>query len=182
MNLWLRLIWAVASWRTRSSLTIWDVGIRSFRVWPSDLDIFNHMNNGKYGSLQDLGRYDLMLRSGTWKKLRQLRWYPVVVAETMTFRKSLSPWQTFEIETQIAGWDAEGFLVDQRFTVAGEIYYQSWVRIRFLKNPRGIVTPEQVFAEFGRPSDDRQAPSWVHDWAKQTALPKGKEPAPSVWG
>jgi len=91
------------------------------------------MNNGKYGSLQDLGRYDLMLRSGTWKRLRKLRWYPVVVAETMTFRKSLSPWQKFEIETQLAGWDKDGFLVDQRFTVAGEIYYQSWVRVRFLK-------------------------------------------------
>ncbi|MEY2945602.1 MAG: hypothetical protein RL243_348 [Actinomycetota bacterium] len=181
MNLWLRLLWAFASWRSRSKLSVWDVGIRSFRVWPSDLDIFNHMNNGKYGSLMDLARLDLMLRSGTWQKLRELKWYPVVVAETITFRKSLAPWQKFEMETKVVGWDAEGFLVDQRFTVAGEIYCQTWVRLRFLKRPRGIVTPTELMDTLGWPEDNREAPAEMLDWAKATALPKGKEPAPSVW-
>ena len=181
MNLWLRLIWALLSWRSRGPLSIWDVGVRTFRVWPSDLDIFNHMNNGKYGSLMDLSRLDLMLRSGTWQQLRKLRWYPVVVAETITFRKSLAPWQTFQMESRVAGWDAEGFYVDQRFTVAGEIYAQAWVRLRFLQNPRGIVTPVQILEKLGRPADVREVPQWVLDWAANTALPKGKAPAPSIW-
>jgi len=55
------------------------------------------------------------------------------------------------------------------------------VRLRFLKNPRGIVTPDQLLDEIGRPADNRQAPDWVIQWAKATALPKGKEPAPSLW-
>jgi len=181
MNLWLRLVWALLSWRSRGPLSIWDVGVRSFRVWPTDLDIFKHMNNGKYGSLMDLGRFDLLLRSGAWRRLRKLKWYPVVVAETITFRKSLAPWQKFEVESKVIGWDAEGFLVDQRFTVAGEIYTQTWVRLRFLQNPRGIVTPQQVLAEFGDPGDARQAPDALHEWVRSTALPKGKAPAPSVW-
>jgi acyl-CoA thioesterase FadM len=63
------------------------LGLRSFRVWPTDLDIFNHMNNGKFLSLMDVSRFDVMLRSGSWKKFRKLNWYPVVVAETITFRK-----------------------------------------------------------------------------------------------
>lgn len=180
MNLWLRLFWALLSWRTRSRISVWDVGVRSFRVWPSDLDIFNHMNNGKYPVLMDLSRFDIMLRSGTWRELRRRNWYPVVVAETLTFRKSLSPWQKFEMETRIAGWDAEGFLIDQRFTVKGEIYCQAWVRVRFLKSPRGIVTPAEIFEVFGQPQING-APEWVLDWAKTTALPKGKEPAPSLW-
>ena len=79
MNLWLRLLWALSSWRSRGKLSVWDVGVRSFRVWPSDLDIFNHMNNGKYGSLMDLARLDLMLRSGTWQKLSRLNWYPCLL-------------------------------------------------------------------------------------------------------
>jgi len=97
MNLWLRLIWSFFSWRLRGPASVWDVGIRSFRVWPSDLDLFNHMNNGKYGSLMDLARLDLLLRSGTWQRMKKLNWYPVVVAETITFRKSLAPWQKFEV-------------------------------------------------------------------------------------
>ena len=58
MNLWFRLLWALISWRSRSRINMHDVGVRSFRVWPTDLDIFNHMNNGKYGALMDLGRLD----------------------------------------------------------------------------------------------------------------------------
>lgn len=36
----------------------------STRVWPGDLDINLHMNNGRYLSLCDLGKIDLMLRTG----------------------------------------------------------------------------------------------------------------------
>jgi len=181
MNLWLRLVWAFWSWRSRGRLSIWDVAKRSFRVWPSDLDTFNHMNNGKYGSLMDLGRLDLWLRSGTWQECVNRGWYPVVVAETITFRKSLAPRQKFEIESRVAGWDKEAFYVDTRFTVNGEIYTQTWARLRFLQRPRGIVTPEQLMEVVGRPTDNREVPAWVLDWAAKTALPKGKEPAPSNW-
>jgi hypothetical protein len=87
----------------------------------------------------------------------------------------------FTMETKLAGWDEEAFYADQRFVVDGEIYAQAWVRIRFLKNPRGIVTPAMLFEEFPMPNDGRQIPEWVAQWAKDTALPKGKEPAPSVW-
>ena len=181
MNLWLRLVWALLSYRRRGSLSVWDLGTRSFRIWPSDLDIFNHLNNGKYGSLMDLSRFDLLLRSGAWKQLRKNRWYPVVVAETITFRKSLALWQKFEMEARIEGWDTEAFFVLQRFVVSGEIYAEAWVRIRFLQNPRGIVTPEMIFETFGKPGDLRRVPAWVLEWAKNTSLPKGKLPAPSIW-
>ena len=30
------------------------------RVWPNDLDTNAHMNNGRYLTLMDLGRFDLM--------------------------------------------------------------------------------------------------------------------------
>lgn len=181
MNLWLRLIWAQLSWRSRSKIDLWDVGVRKFRIWPSDLDIFNHLNNGKYGSLMDLSRFDIMLRSRTWKRLLQLKWYPVIVAETITFRKSLELWQEFTMESRIEGWDEEGFYACQRFVVDGEIYAEAWARIRFLANPRGIVTPKMVLEEFGQPGHQATIPEWVLEWAKTTALPKGKQPAPSIW-
>ena len=181
MNLWLRLVWALLSYRSRGKLSVWDVGVRPFRIWPSDLDIYNHLNNGKYGSLMDLSRFDVLLRSGAWPVLRAKGWYPVVVAETITFRKSLALWQKFTIESRLEGWDTEGFYVLQRFVVEGEIYAEAWMRLRFLQNPRGIVTPEMIIDTFGKPTDSRRVPEWVLEWAKTTALPKGKQPAPSIW-
>ena len=182
MNLWWRLLWELVSWRTRSKLHWSDVGIRSFRVWPSDLDIFNHMNNAKFFALLDLSRYDLALRSGTWQLWKKKGWYPVVVAETITFRKSLLPWQKFQIESKVVGWDDLAFYFECRYTANGEIYAVAHIRVRFLKRTRGIVTVEGVLkADSSWEAHEPEMPKWVLEWATKSALPKLKDPAPSVW-
>jgi hypothetical protein len=66
--------------------------------------------------------------------------------------------------------------------VSGEIYAQGIVRIRFLKKSRGIVTPTEVLEvtnDWVGPVP--VLPEWVKRWAADSALPKGKEPAPSEW-
>jgi len=46
-----------------------EVGRLTFRVLPTDLDVLGHMNNGVYLSIMDLGRMDLLQRSGVWSRL-----------------------------------------------------------------------------------------------------------------
>ena len=74
MNLYLRLVWLYARSRFRSRLAPQDTAVTPFRVWPSDLDTLWHMNNGKYLSIMDLGRMDLMMRSGTWSRITGAGW------------------------------------------------------------------------------------------------------------
>lgn len=182
MNLWLRLVYELLTWRLRTKENWWAVGRRTFRVWPTDLDVFKHMNNGVFLTLQDVSRYDLALRSGAWQRWKKLGWYPVVVAETVTFRKSLTLWQSFDIESKIIGWDDQAFYFDQRFVVADEIYTRAIVRVRFLKKSRGILTPMEVIEGTGGYHDEHPVlPEWIKQWAAGTSLPKGKEPAPNVW-
>lgn len=182
MNLWLRLLYERLTWRLRTRESWHSVGRRSYRVWPTDLDIFNHMNNGVYLTLMDLSRYDLALRSGAWAKWKKLGWYPVVVAANITFRKSLTPGQSFDIESKVIGWDDQAIYFEQRFTVADEVYTVAIARLRFLKRSRGILTPQEVLdatGDFEGPAP--KLPEWVKNWAAESALPKGKEPAPSIW-
>lgn len=182
MKLWLRLIWAHLSWRFRPTLSVSDVGVRSFLVWPTDIDIFLHMNNGIYLTLLDLARYDLMKRSNAWQKLKKLKVHPVVVQETITFRKSLTPWLRFDVETKILGWDEKAFFIGQRFVVDKEIYAEAVVKLRFLKSPKGTPSPAEVNQMLGGwPKVEPVLPEWVLHWDKEVALPKGKEPAPSNW-
>ena len=63
-----------------SKLSFTDVSRSRFRVWPTDLDILNHMNNGKYLSVMDIGRFDLMQRNGVWQLFNPDS--PMVVPET----------------------------------------------------------------------------------------------------
>ena len=182
MKLWLRLIWAHLSWRWRSKEKIDSVGVREFMVWPTDIDIFRHMNNGIYLTLLDLARFDLMKRAGAWQSLKKLHIHPVVVQETITFRKSLTPWLRFHVETRIIGWDHQAFFIGQRFVVKGEIYAEAVVKLRFLKSPKGTPTPTEVIEHLGGwPTLEPTLPDWVVDWNKAVSLPKGKEYAQSHW-
>jgi acyl-CoA thioesterase FadM len=182
MNLWFRLLWCYLSYRSRGKNNFSEMSKRNFRVWPTDLDIFNHMNNAKFLALCDLGRFDWLLRSGIWPEFKKRNWYPVVVAETITFRKSLTPFMLFSIENKFLGWDDEAAFIEQRFVVKGEIYAKAVVKVRYLINPRGILTPHQVIEGLGGwNGPEPKLPEWVKRWNQDTKLPKGKEPAPSVW-
>ena len=131
MNLIFRTVLQWFRSRRASRLGIHDVGRTPFHVLPTDLDVLGHMNNGVYFSLMDLGRLDLMVRAGAWKRLGELGYYPVASNETITFRKSLQPWQRFDLETRIVGYDDRAVFVEQRFVVKGEIYAQAFMRGRF---------------------------------------------------
>lgn len=121
MNLWFRLIWLLAtSWR-RPHLTLpQDMSSLDFRVWPHDLDISLHMNNGRYWSLMDLGRADLMLRSGLWRDVLKHGWTPVVNAATIRFRRELRLAQAFRLETRILCWAETWLVMEHRVVTAGQ--------------------------------------------------------------
>ena len=141
-----------------------------FRVMPTDLDVLMHVNNGVFLSLMDLARVDLMLRSGLAPKLRARGWYPVVVAETIQFRRSLTLFQPFEIETRVLGWDEKAILVEQAFHRHGEPIAHALVRARFLDRSHGAVAPGDVVALAGTTTVPEPAPEWAARWnAEQVA-------------
>ncbi len=182
MKLWFRLLWVLLSYRFRPALKITDIGKRKFRVWPTDIDIFGHMNNGIYFSLMDVSRFDLLKRTKAWGLCVKAKVHPVVVGETMTFRKELKPFKTFEIESGVLGWNDIAFFIRQRFVVDGQIHAEAVVRLRFLKSPKGIPTPAEILEIMGGWDAPRpELPEWIHEWEKNVALPKGREDAASFW-
>lgn len=105
MKLYFRLLYLIFTQRLRSRCSVFGPCDTSLRVWPNDLDIFLHVNNGVYLTLMDLGRTDMMLRSGVFGPVRSKGWYPVVAAETIRFQRSLTLFQKFSIRTEVVGWD-----------------------------------------------------------------------------
>ncbi|MBN9173553.1 MAG: 4-hydroxybenzoyl-CoA thioesterase, partial [Microbacterium sp.] len=49
--------------RRGERLSATDVGRIRLTTLPTDIDILMHMNNGRYLSLFDLGRWDLLVRT-----------------------------------------------------------------------------------------------------------------------
>lgn len=167
--------------RRKPSLGIHDVGRLNLRVVPTDLDVLGHMNNGVYFSLMDLGRMDLMIRAGMWKKLRGEGYYPVMANETMTFRKSLQPGMRFVLESRIVGYDDKAVYAEQRFVVRDEIYASAMTRARFLKKSGGTVSMAELSALAGVDAATFPPPAWVAEWAANVQLPATRDAAPSEW-
>jgi acyl-CoA thioesterase FadM len=119
MNLWLRLIWyaIVSRWRDRIVLPD-DISRVTFRVRPGDLDVSMHMNNGRYLTLMDIGRLDLMVRSGLWTAAVRNRWTPIATAIVIRFRRELRHWQRFHLETRLVQWASETVVIEQTFVLA----------------------------------------------------------------
>ena len=181
MNLIFRTILQVLRSRRASRLQMHDVGRSSFHVLPTDLDVLGHMNNGVYFSIMDLARLDLMIRSGAWARIRRLGFYPVAANETITFRKSLQPWQRFTLETKIVGYDTKAVFVEQRFVVKGEIYAKAFMRGRFLKKTGGTVSMPELSDALGVDTTEVTLPTWLARWSDDVVLPPTKVNAPSNW-
>ena len=119
MNLWFRLFWLLLTARFRPRLAMPEqASDLSFQVWPHDLDTSLHMNNGRYWSLMDLGRTDLVLRSGLWRAILRYRWLPVVNAGTIRFRRELRAFRKFRLETRILCWSEHWLVIQHRVLTA----------------------------------------------------------------
>ena len=158
-----------------------DVVTTRFRVLPTDLDIYRHMNNGRYLSIADIGRFDLLKRNGLFDKMKRLGWYPVVASSTISYRKSLMPWQRFAVESRFLGYDERAVYLEQRFVVKGEVYARMFIRGRFLKRGGGHVAMDELHDVIGVAPHEVQVPEWLLEWGTDVALPSTKAPAPSVW-
>ncbi|MGX5732710.1 thioesterase family protein [Bosea thiooxidans] len=120
MNLWFRLIWLLLTTGFRPKLAMpGEASILPFRVWFHDLDTSLHMNNGRYWTLMDLGRLDLMLRSGLWRAVLRHRWLPVVNAGTIRFRREMRLFRPFRLETRILCWSENWLVMQHRMLMHG---------------------------------------------------------------
>lgn len=160
---------------------IHDIGRLDLRVLPTDLDVLGHMNNGVYLSIMDLGRQDLMQRSGAWTAIFAEGYYPVAASETISFRKSLEPWQRFTLETRIVGYDTKSVFIEQRFVVRGELAAKGFVKARFLKRSGGPVTLAELAAATGADTSEVELPEWLSRWSADVALPPSRQTIASEW-
>jgi acyl-CoA thioesterase FadM len=156
MNLWFRLFWLLLSTPFRPKLQApHERSLLRFRVWFHDLDTSLHMNNGRYWSLMDLGRTDLMLRTGLWRAVLRHRWLPVVNAGTIRFRRELRLFRRFEVETTILCWSESWLVMQHRVLATGRdgneiVAAVALVRAALYdKTARSFVPVERLLGEIG---------------------------------
>ncbi len=177
MNLYFRFFLTVILAFFRPRLGPLEESVVKFRVWPNDLDLNAHMNNGRYLTLMDLGRMDLIVRLGLFGPSLKNKWRPAVASQTILFRRSLKPFQKYELRTRILGWDTKWIYLEQLFMIGVKPAARALVKALILE-PQGAVPTSVLFAELSLPgSGDAVAvsppmPEDVSAWVKADELLK----------
>ena len=121
MNLWLRLFWVWLTTLFRPPIEApFGVSIVKMIVLPNDLDVNLHMNNGRYLTVMDLGRFDLVMRGGLLRAIRGAGWTPLLSAAKIRFRRELRLWRMFRVESRVVFWEDTSFVMEHRIIARGK--------------------------------------------------------------
>jgi acyl-CoA thioesterase FadM len=166
MVLLLRTLWKGLTLRWRKPLDPLGTSILAFRVWPNDLDVNVHMNNGRFLSVMDLGRFDLTFRTGLGRAMLRNRWMPLVGGVTIRYRRSLDPFERYELHTRLLGWDAKWVFLEQRFLKrGGDLAAEGIVRALF-RGRDGNVPVAEMLRQMGYTGPEPELPEAVRRWAE----------------
>jgi acyl-CoA thioesterase FadM len=148
MNLIFRMFLTIFFANRASTLGPLDKSHKAMRVLPNDLDVQMHMNNGRYLSIMDLGRIDLMVRTGFWTIARKSGWFPVVGSVRVDYRRQLTVFQRYDMTSQIVGWDDRWIFLEQQFLVGEKIHARAIFKT-MIRSKAGLVTPADVMKATG---------------------------------
>jgi len=167
MIVFFRLVWALIRSRFKRRLDILDESAVTMRVWPNDLDLNVHMNSGRYLSMMDIGRVEILGRTRLLRKTFGRGWRPIAAAATIRYRRSLLPFQRFTVRTRVVCWDEKWLYFRHAIEARGELCAVAYVR-GLLRGKEGNVSPAQILELAGKPG--LQSPPMPADIAKWIAV------------
>ena len=138
-----RFLFAIFKSRFRRRLGILDDCVIAMRVWPNDLDLNMHMNSGRYLSMMDIGRVEILARTRMLRRVLKRGWRPMVGATFIRYKKSLLPFERFTVRSRIVCWDEKWLYFQHILERRGEVASQAYVR-GLLRGKSGNVRPAEV--------------------------------------
>ncbi len=166
MIVFVRLVWALIRSRFKRKHDLLDESAVAMRVWPNDLDLNWHMTSGRYISMMDIGRVEILGATRLLRRVVKRGWRPIVSQTTIRYRKSLLPFQRFTVRSRVVCWDEKWLYFRHAIDVRGELCAVAYVR-GLLRGKEGNVTPAQILELAGKPG--QPSPPMPDDIAKWIA-------------
>lgn len=166
MNLYLRLLLLLLKPGMKRRPELLDTAILHLRVLPNDLDFNFHMNNGRYLSIMDLGRIELIKQRGLIGHMIKQRWIPIVGQAQISFYRPLNPFQSYELRTRLMCWNDKWAYFEQIFISKNKIIAIGHIK-GLLRSPQGTLSPNEIINMLGY---DNQSPECSEDISHLTEI------------
>lgn len=149
----------------KSSLDLLEESVLVMRVRLTDCDVYRHVNNGRYLSLMDMGRIDLVTRCGAMGVFRRNRWSPVAGGATIRFRRELRLGTRYVLRTRCVGWEDTWWYFEQQFERAdGSLAARAYAKVTVLDESRSRVPAALVMEQLGVDPQSPPLPAGVASW------------------
>jgi len=168
-NLWLRLIRVWLSARRRPPLGAGGESVIRIRVWPHDLDLWGHVNGGRYLTLSDLGRLDFSVRSGVFEIVRRNHWTMPMATAALGFRRPLRLFHTCELHTRIVGWDDKWWYLETLFIRNGGTV-ATVIAKAVVRSRDGTISPDRLVELLGVDDESPPVPEHILRWVEAEPL------------
>jgi len=142
MNLYFRLIMVVLKALRRA--TIYPDNLKNtvqVRMYPNDLDVNMHVNNGRYLTLCDLTRVDFFVRSGIAALMLKHKWNPIIAEHTMTYLRPIKVFSKIEIRMEITHFDEKFFYCSHHFYKGDKLMAHGTSKALVISK-KGSLTPQ----------------------------------------
>lgn len=131
--------------RLRPRIGPLDESVVRFTALPNDCDLNFHLNAGRFVSFMDIARMELLVRNRILITLLRHGWRPLMGGCTVRFRRSVLPFQRFDVRSRVMGWDAKWFYFEHVVEINGAFCASGVMRVLFRRNGAS-ATPEEIFA------------------------------------
>jgi acyl-CoA thioesterase FadM len=113
MLLFFRFLITLVKGGFRSRIGPLDPSVVHFRALPQDCDLNLHLNAGRYVSFMDVARSELFARRRVFRTLLRRGWRPIMGGATVTYRRSVLPFERFSVTSRLMAWDDKWLYLEQ---------------------------------------------------------------------
>jgi len=169
MSLYFRLFWIWLRARSKAPIQMGDMIELTLRVWPSDLDINGHMNNGRYMTITDLALIEYFSRAGFFKIALRKGWRPMLGGSIISYRRSLKPFAVYRLRFTMNCWDARWSYMTFEFQKDGKTMAQGHSKGAIVGS-KGIVSSTDTFGAMGLDPVSPVFPLSISSWIETERL------------
>ena len=116
MNLYFRLLVIILKNWSKPKIHPLQEVTTCHRVMPWDIDVFGHLNNGRYLQIADVSRIAFLARTKILHLALRRRWGAVLGGHCTRYNRALKPLQKFYVTTRVLSWDTRWIFIEHKFT------------------------------------------------------------------
>ena len=155
--------------RFRPKLDIEDTGVIECRAGLFDIDMYMELNNARYLSYMELGRWDFAARSGFSDLMKKNQWGIAVGGISKRYRRRIPFLSRFVLTTKLICHDGRWFYFLQETLRDNKICSSAVIKIGVVSK-QGLVAATEVIAQLDRSDWGHEIPDWVNAWIEAESL------------